>query len=85
MIHIPINRGMHMRPSHRSPATPILAILARYTAAYAAALLRALILLLVGLLAVLIALVFITARYEVGPPVIGSILLVGGGAAHFAP
>jgi hypothetical protein len=51
--------------------------------AQAANILRLLILVLVGLLFVLVGLMILTGRVEIGGPLIGSVLLVGFGAAQF--
>ena len=45
--------------------------------------LRLLILTLVGLLFVLVGLIILTGRVEIGGPIMGSVLLVGFGAAQF--
>jgi hypothetical protein len=46
--------------------------------------LRALILLLIVLLLIFVCLMNITGGYHVGGPVLGSVLLIGLGAAHYA-
>ena len=45
--------------------------------------LRLLILVLVGLLFVLVGLMILTGRVEIGGPIMGSVLLIGFGAAQF--
>ena len=49
----------------------------------AASILRLLILVLVGLLFVLVSLTILTGRVETGGPFVGSVLLIGFGAAQF--
>ena len=49
----------------------------------AAHILRLLILALVGLLFVLVGLMLLTGRVEIGGPIMGSVLLIGFGAAQF--
>jgi hypothetical protein len=49
-----------------------------------ALLLRALVLLLIVLLLIFVGLMHATGNYDVGGPVLGSILLIGVGAAHYA-
>jgi len=49
-----------------------------------ALILRALVLLLIVLLLSFVGLMHITGGYYVGGPVLGSILLIGLGAAHYA-
>ena len=51
--------------------------------AQAANILRLLILTLVGLLFVLVGLIILTGRVEIGGPIMGSVLLLGFGAAQF--
>jgi hypothetical protein len=51
--------------------------------ARAATILRLLILVLVGLLFVLVGLMILTGRVEIGGPIMGSVLLIGFGAAQF--
>ena len=46
--------------------------------------LRALVLLLIVLLLIFVGLMHITGGYQAGGPVLGSILLIGLGAAHYA-
>jgi hypothetical protein len=53
--------------------------------AQAATLLRLLILVLVGLLFVLVGLMLLTGSVEIGGPILGSVLLIGFGAAQFVP
>jgi hypothetical protein len=50
---------------------------------YAASILRLMILVLVGLLLILMGLVLITGRVAIGASIIGSVLLIGLGAAQF--
>jgi len=42
------------------------------------------VLLLLGLLLIFVGLMCLTGRYEIGVPVLGSVLLIGLGAAHYA-
>jgi len=49
-----------------------------------ALILRALVLLLIVLLLIFVGLMNMTGRYDVGGPVLGSILLIGLGAANYA-
>ena len=49
-----------------------------------AILLRALVLLLIVLLLIFVGLMHTTGRYDVGGPVLGSVLLIGLGATHYA-
>jgi hypothetical protein len=49
-----------------------------------AAAMRALVLLLIVLLLILVCLMSITGDYRVGVPVLGSVLLIGLGAANYA-
>ena len=51
--------------------------------AQAANILRLLILVLVGLLFVLVGLMILNGRVEIGGPILGSVLLIGFGAAQF--
>jgi hypothetical protein len=46
--------------------------------------LRALVLLLIILLLIFVGLMHVTGGYDVGGPVLGSILLIGLGATHYA-
>jgi hypothetical protein len=54
-----------------------------YLRAQAAHILRLLILVLVGLLFLLVGLMILTGRVEIGGPIMGSVLLIGFGAAQF--
>ena len=56
---------------------------AAYLRARAATILRLLILALVSLLFVLVGLMMLTGRVEIGGPIVGSVLLIGFGAAQF--
>ena len=58
---------------------------AAYLRAQAATILRLLILALVGLLFVLVGLIMLTGRVEIGGPIVAGVLLIGVGAAQFAP
>jgi hypothetical protein len=49
-----------------------------------ALILRALVLLLIVLLLIFVGLMHMTGSYDVGGPVLGSILLIGLGAANYA-
>ena len=54
-----------------------------YFHAQAANILRLLVLMLVSLLFVLVGLMLLTGRVEIGGPIMGSVLLIGFGAAQF--
>ena len=72
----PQSRSTPMRSSQRRVlpgATPRAAIV-----------LRALVLLLIMLLLIFVGLMHLTGGYHVGGPVLGSILLIGLGAANYA-
>lgn len=62
----------------------MLAGLAAAGARFGPRLLRALVLLLVALIVLFVGLMVLTGRYEAGAPVIGSLLLIGLGASHWA-
>jgi hypothetical protein len=83
MLHIHTSHGKPMQLPRTAFTTHIASAISGWTSGYAAAILRALILLLVGLLMLLIGVVFFTAQYGSGVLVLGSILLVGFGAAQF--
>ena len=72
--------GIHTRYGYRR-------ILARMAAAGVLAgphVLRALVLVLVALMLIFVSLMQLTGHYETGAPVLGSILLIGLGAAQYA-
>ena len=81
------------RPQHRStsmryiqrPVLPIATPRALPSRApRPARILRALVLLLIVLLLIFVGLMSATGSYVVGGPVLGSVLLIGLGAAHYA-
>jgi len=73
-----------MRSSHRQLLPRPTPQFAARTTLLAATGLRALVLLLIVLLLIFIGLMSITGGYNVGGPVLGSILLIGFGAANYA-
>ena len=79
----PQGRSTAMRYSHRQLLPRPAARLAA-PAVLGAAVLRALVLLLIVLLLIFIGLMNITGGYDVGGSVLGSILLIGFGAANYA-
>ena len=83
MFPTDINPGTSMR-ADRTRTTELLPIATRHAGIFAAVLLRALVLLLLGLLLIFVGLMCLTGRYEIGAPVLGSVLLIGLGAAHYA-
>jgi hypothetical protein len=72
-----------MRSSQRQLLPRLMPALAASTTLLGPSILRVLVLLLFVLLLLFIGLMTITGGYEVGGPVLGSILLIGFGAANY--
>ncbi len=73
-----------MRNSYRHLLPRVVPFRAARPTPHPSAAMRALILLLIVLLLIFVCLMHITGGYQVGGPVLGSVLLIGLGAANYA-
>ena len=80
----PYSRSTAMRYSHRQFLPRSTPRRGAHPAVRAAHVMRALVLLLILLLLIFVCLMNITGDYRAGGPVLGSVLLIGFGAANYA-
>jgi len=83
MLQIKTNSSAPILASRQRTFVAALGQVTPYLHAQAANILRLMILVLVGLLFVLAGLMILTERVEIGGPIMGSVLLIGFGAAQF--
>ena len=83
MLQIKTNSSAPIWTGRRQTFVAVLDQVVPCLRAQAANILRLLILVLVGLLFVLVGLMILTGRVEIGGPIMGSVLLIGFGAAQF--
>jgi hypothetical protein len=83
MLQIKTNSSAPILASRQRTFAAALGQVTLYLHAQAANILRLMILVLVGLLFVLAGLMILTERVEIGGPIMGSVLLIGFGAAQF--
>ena len=83
MLQIKTNSSAPIWASRHQTFVAVLDQVTLCLRAQAPNILRLLILALVGLLFVLVGLIILTGRVEIGGPIMGSVLLIGFGAAQF--